>query len=161
MRHAKAEPFASSDHARVLTDRGHGDAAAAGTWLRELGDLPDHAIVSTAARTRETWADVVDASGADAEASFDEALYHGGVDEALEALQAVPEDATSVIFVGHNPTAAYLSHHLDDGDGDEAAISGMLQGFPTSALVILDVAVRWSQLAAGAGRVVAFHAPRH
>ncbi len=94
---------------------------------------------------------MVDTSGADAEASFDEAVYHGGVDEALEALQGLPDDATSVIFVGHNPTAAYLSHHLDDGDGDEAAITGMLQGFPTSAVVILDVEVRWSQLGSGAG----------
>lgn len=161
MRHAKAEPFAASDHARVLTDRGHGDAAEAGSWLRELGAVPDHAVVSTAARTRETWADLLGTSGAAAEVSFDDAVYHGGVDEALEALQAVPEHASTVIFVGHNPTAAYLSHHLDDGDGDEAAISGLLGGFPTSAVVVFDIEVDWAQLGAESGRVVAFHAPRH
>ena len=159
MRHAKAEPFASTDHARVLTDRGHSDAAAAGEQLVRLGLVPEAAVVSPAARTRETWEDVARTTEADAEVSFDDAVYHGGVDEALEALHAVPEDATTVVFVGHNPTAAYLCHHLDDGEGDETAISGMLRGFPPSALVVFDVEVAWAELGAESGSVVAFHAP--
>ncbi len=161
MRHAKAEPFAATDHARVLSDRGHGDAADVGAWLREMDAAPDHALVSTAARTRETWADVAGTSGADAEVSFDDAVYHGGVDEALEVLRGVPESADTVMFVGHNPATAYLCHLLDDGDGDPEAISGMLQGFPTSAVVVFDVAAAWSELTAESGRIVAFHAPQH
>jgi phosphohistidine phosphatase len=159
MRHAKAEPFASTDHARRLTDRGRGDAAAAGARLAEIGLVPDQAVVSTAARTRETWAEVARSSRADAEVWFDESVYHGGVEEALEALQALPEDATTVVFVGHNPTAAYLCHHLDDGEGDQDAISGMLRGFPPSALVVFDVGVAWAELGPESGRVIAFHAP--
>lgn len=159
MRHAKAEPFAATDHVRALTDRGHADAAAAGTWLSEVGAVPDHAVVSTAVRARETWFDVARASGAGVEPSFDQGLYHGGVDAALEALHAAPEDAMAVIIVGHNPTAAYVAHLLDDGEGDDDAISGMLRGFPPSAVVVFDVEVDWSDLAAETGRVTGFHVP--
>ena len=159
MRHAKAEPFASTDHARVLTDRGHADAAEAGRWLAGLGALPTHALVSTAARTRETWAAVAESAGAKADVSFDEALYHGGVDAAVEAIQVVDPEAETVMFIGHNPTAAYLSHFLDDGDGDEEAISGMLRGFPACAVVVFELTGTWADVRPEAGRVVAFHAP--
>ena len=159
MRHAKAEPFASTDHARVLTDRGHADAADAGAWLAEVGAIPDHALVSTAERTRETWSDLAEASGSTVEATFDEGLYHGGVDSVLESVQALPDDARTVLVIGHNPAAAYLAHLLDDGQGDDEAISGMLRGFPPSALVVLDIELPWSELGAETGRVTAFHAP--
>ena len=159
MRHAKAEPYASTDQARSLSDRGHNDAAAAGRWLAEHDLLPDHAVVSPATRTRETWADVARASGAEAEVRFDDTLYQGGPDAALESIGAMPEEAARVIFVGHNPTAAYLAHMLDDGEGDEEAISGMLRGFPACALVVFDIEVPWAELAAEKGRVRAFHAP--
>lgn len=159
MRHAKAEPFAATDHARVLTDRGHGDASAAGRFLAGIDAVPTHALVSSAERTKETWADLAEACGAQAHVVQDDGLYHAGVDGVLEVIQLIDPDAETVIFVGHNPTAAYLGHYLDDGDGDEAAISGMLRGFPTSALVVFEIAGPWSELTAESGRVVAFHAP--
>ncbi|HET6653562.1 MAG TPA: histidine phosphatase family protein [Nocardioides sp.] len=159
MRHGKAEPFAATDHVRALTDRGHADAAAAGTWLAGLRLVPDHAVVSTAVRARETWFDLARAAGSDIEPVFDEGLYQGGVDAALESLQSVPEDAGTVILIGHNPAAAYLAHMLDDGEGDDEAISGMLRGFPPGAAVVFDVEVGWSDLATEAGRVTGFHAP--
>lgn len=159
MRHAKAEPFATTDHARVLTDRGHRNAADAGAWLAERDVVPDLALVSTAARTKETWDEVSAASGAEADVLFDEALYHGGVEALIEAIQILPDDAERVIIVGHNPAAAYLAHLLDDGEGDQEAISGMLRGFPTSALVVFDVEVPWAEVGPESGRVVAFHAP--
>ena len=65
IRHAKAEPVASSDHARRLTDRGRQDAAEAGRWARAAGFLPDHALVSTAARAHETWTAFATAADAD------------------------------------------------------------------------------------------------
>ena len=159
MRHAKAEPFASTDHARVLIERGRAEASDAGSYLAGIGVVPDHAVVSTSARTRETWAVLAEAAGAEVEATYDDAVYHGGTDEALESLRAVPDDATTVIFVGHNPTASDLVHLLDDGKGDPDAVSGMLRGFPTSALVVFDVTGSWADLGVEGARVTAFHAP--
>ena len=158
IRHAKAEPFADSDHARRLTERGLSAARDVGRHLQSVGVLPDFALVSPAARTRETWAAVSAVTGEPAYGvSLDEAIYTGGPDVVLEALQAAPHDARTVAYVGHNPTAAYLGHLLDDGGGEPVAMSGLLGGFPPAAVAVLEVGVPWSELATATGRVVGYH----
>jgi phosphohistidine phosphatase len=158
MRHAKAEPFGSSDHARRLTDRGWASARDAGRHLLEEGLVPDYVVVSSAVRTRETWAAVAESLGSpECEVSFDDALFTGSADLVVEALRAAPPSAATVLFVGHNPSAAYLCHHLDDGEGDPAANSGLLRGFPPSALAVLEVRVEWPSLAAETCRVVGYY----
>ena len=62
-----------------------------------------------------------------------------------------------MMFVGHNPTAAYLCHFLDDGEGDPAAVSALLQGFPPGAVAVLEVNVPWAELGAETGRVIGFY----
>ena len=160
MRHAKAETYAASDHARELTARGRADACDAGAYLAAERVVPDYAIVSTAVRTRSTWTEVAIACGSAAEAVYDEALYNGDVNRVLEALHVVPEEARTVMVVGHNPTAEYLAHVLDDGNGEATAVTQMLAGYPTSALTVLDVDVPWAQIAEGVGRVRHFHIGR-
>ena len=161
LRHAKAEPFAESDHSRRLTERGRQSAHDVGRHLRERDLLPDYALVSTATRTRETWAEVAEGAGASAtRVSFDDALFAGSADAALDALRAAPEDASTVLYVGHNPTAEYFCHLLDDGEGDPSAVSEMLHGFPPAALAVLEVAVPWTDLAAETGRIVGYYVGR-
>jgi phosphohistidine phosphatase len=158
MRHAKAEPFAETDRQRALTDRGRQNAFAAGEHLAAAGAVPDYAVVSSAARAVATWDAVAAGSGSSAKVALDDAVYSGSPDVVLEALRAVPEDAEVVIFVGHNPAAAYVAHLLDDGHGDAEAVHGMLQGYPTSAMTILEIDVPWADLAPESGRVVDFYA---
>ncbi len=161
VRHAKAEPFAASDHERRLTDRGTAAARDVGDWLRERDLLPDHAVVSSAERTRQTWDALVETSGlTDVEVSFDDAVFTGSADVAVEALGALPADARTVMFVGHNPTAAFLCHFLDDGDGDPDAVSELLHGFPPGAVTVLDIGVPWADLGPESGRVVSFYVGR-
>jgi len=158
LRHAKAEPFAVTDHERRLTDRGRESARSVGRYLRESSLLPDFALVSSALRTRETWQEVAEAAGAtEVPVSYDDAVFTGSPDVVLDALRGVPEASSSVIFVGHNPTAAYLCHLLDDGEGDPSAVSGLLQGFPPAALAVLEVRVPWADLGAETGRLVRYH----
>jgi phosphohistidine phosphatase len=161
MRHAKAEPFGASDHDRRLTDRGLASARDAGRHLRESGLLPEYVVVSSALRTRQTWealADELDVS--ESEVSFDEALFTGSAEVVVEALRATPTAVRTLMFVGHNPTASDLCHFLDDGEGDPAAVSGLLQGFPPSAVAVLEVGVPWTELGAETGRVVGFYVGR-
>jgi phosphohistidine phosphatase len=158
MRHAKAEPFAPSDHARALTDKGLASARDAGAHVRDTGVTPDYAVVSSAVRTRQTWDALVETAGiTGCEVSFDDAVFTGSAEVALEVLQAVPEDADTVLFLGHNPTAAFLAHYLDDGEGDADAVSEMLHGFPPGAVAILEVTVPWSDLGAETGTVTDFY----
>jgi len=156
VRHAKAEPFASSDHARALTDRGVRDATALGAYLREQEVVPDHAVVSTAERARGTWAAMQEALQCDAAVEYDGAVYSGSTDVLLEALRLVPRHAEVVVLVGHQPSVGYLAHLLDDGAGDHDALHSMLLGFRTSSAAVFDVGVAWDGLDRECGRLVDF-----
>jgi phosphohistidine phosphatase len=160
MRHAKAEPFAETDHVRALTERGRRDAAAAGRHLATTGAVPEVALVSTATRAVATWEAVAEASGSTAQTWTDGALYTGSPDVVLESLRVIPEPTAVAILVGHNPTVSHLAHLLDDGAGDPQAVQQMLQGYPAAAMAVLEVDVEWNDLGPEVGRLVDFHVGR-
>lgn len=160
MRHAKAEATGISDHARELTGRGGRDAAEAGRWARATGALPDHAFVSSAARTRATWTAFCEGADLELEPELEPGLYSAGVDSALELLRTAPADARTVILVGHNPTMAQLVHLLDDGGSDPATFERLSAGYPTSALTVLGVPDQWADLDLASARIVDFHVGR-
>jgi phosphohistidine phosphatase len=160
MRHAKAESFASSDHARALTERGRADALAAGRYLAGRQLVPQHAVISTAVRAAQTWEAVAEGARARAQVQPDGAVYTGSPSTVLEVLRTAPADAAVLVFVGHNPTAASLAHLLDDGEGDARAMHGLLRGYPAAALTVFAVAVPWASLGPEGGRLLDFHAPQ-
>lgn len=160
LRHAKAEPFAASDHDRELTTRGRADAAAAGQWAADHAALPDYVVVSSAARTQQTWAEFGRATGLTPDVVVDHSLYGAGTDAALEIITTVPAQARSVMLVGHNPTMAYLVHLLDDGGADPAVFAEVSAGYPTSALTVLDVPGPWAALDVAGARIRSFHVGR-
>lgn len=148
MRHAKAEPSAPSDFDRELTDRGHHDAAAAGRWLGAQGVLPTHVLVSSAARTRQTWEDV--ALGAEWPldlAVYDDGLYSASTMTVVDVVE--PLDGT-ILLIGHNPTMAGLVQHLDDGASDFLVLD-----YPTAAVTILEA----DSLEPSSARITAFFTP--
>jgi phosphohistidine phosphatase len=158
VRHAKAEPFASTDHDRDLTDRGRREAEAAGAYLRDASLVPDHAVVSPAVRTRATWEAMEQVMASAAEVVYDDSVYAGSTDVVLDALRYVPEEADVVVFVGHQPTIGYLAHLLDDGEGAPEALHSMLHGFPAASMAIFAVEVPWEELGPETGRLVDFRA---
>ena len=160
LRHAKAEQFGSSDHERVLTGRGHRDAEDAGEWARELGLSPDYAVVSSAARTKGTWSSFAAGAGLDLDPVIDRSLYGAGTDGALEIINTAPAEASTVLLIGHNPTMAYLVHLLDDGGAEADVFARVSEGFPTSALAVLDVPCAWSELDTGGARITGYHVGR-
>jgi phosphohistidine phosphatase len=160
MRHSKAEQTGPSDMARVLADRGVADAADVGRWLAAQGFVPDHALVSSADRTRQTWTAVAEAAGWDVEAEFDTSLYSAGPDAALDLLRLAPTEARSLLVIGHNPTMASLAHLIDSGHGDPVASAEMLGGYPTSAVTVFEYDGTWADLDVTSAAVVAFHVGR-
>lgn len=157
IRHAKAEPFAATDLARELTDRGRRDAEAAGRFLCDRGLAPDHAVVSPAVRTRQTWEVMERILESGAQVVYDDSVYSGSPEVVLESLRYVPPDTEVLVFVGHQPTIGYLTHMLEDGAGDPEALHQLLHGFPTSATAVLEVDLPWEELAPETARLVAFH----
>ena len=159
MRHAKAVPSAATDHARPLSARGRADSADAGRWIAREGYVPDLALVSDAVRTRQTWASVEAAIGTEIAAVYDGSLYGAGPESVLEAVRLVPEDAGTVIVVGHNPTALWLAHALDDTESqvDRDLVE---RGFPTCALAVFEFEGDWHSVGWQRGRLLAAHAGR-
>jgi len=160
MRHAKAEAVAAADHERRLTARGVRDATEAGVWARSAGVLPDHAFVSDAARAHETWSAFSAAADLDVVPELDPGLYTAGPDGALEVLRTAPDDALTVMVVGHNPTMAHLVHLLDDGGADPEVFSALSADFPTCAVAVLEAPGAWRDLDLAGARITAFHVGR-
>lgn len=160
VRHTKAEQHGATDFERELAERGRRDAAAIGTWLAEQGVSPDRALVSAAVRTRQTWAEIAGAAGWAVEPELDRGLYAAGPDTALDLLRATPDDARTLLVVGHNPTVGHLAQLLDDGHGDPQASQAMASGYPTGAVTVLAYDGPWAELGVGSASVRGFFVGR-
>ena len=160
MRHAKAEGEGPTDFERPLAERGHRDAAEAGTWLAAEGIEPDHALVSAALRTRETWASLASGAGWDLEPDFDRGLYSAEPTTAVDLISVLDDAVQSLLVLGHNPTMAYLAQLLGDGEGRRELENELLAGFPTCALAVFDYDGSWADLAEGSARLVGYHVGR-
>lgn len=157
VRHAQAEPYAGSDHARALTAKGRRAASDLGRQIAEQGLVPDYAMVSSATRTRQTWAAMCEALGAvDIHTEFSDDLYHAGPEDVIEAVRWAPVDCTTLVYVGHNPTAGELPHLLDNGEGDRALLAEIALGYPTAAVSVFEVDGPWSELGAGGARLMKY-----
>lgn len=160
VRHAQAAQSSQSDDRRELTDAGRATAAAQGRWLADSGIQPDHALVSAAVRAEQTWQEMAAAAGWDLDAESSPGLYSAEPDTALDLVSEAPEEARTVVVVGHNPTMASLAQMLDDGTGDPAAQQQLLTGgFPAGALAVFEYDGSWSDLQLGSARLVAVHLP--
>ena len=159
MRHAKAEPYADADRDRRLTARGRAGATAAGRQLAAWGVVPDHALVSAAERTVETWRLLAEELDGQPVEEVTEAMYSASAEAVLEALRQLPDEHRTVVYVGHNPSAGYLATVLNDNTGDPGAIRRLLAGFPPAATAVFEVDGGWESLGEDAARLVHFHAP--
>ncbi|MDE9366342.1 histidine phosphatase family protein [Luteipulveratus sp. YIM 133132] len=161
LRHAKAEdPEAAVDHERSLTDRGRADAEAAGKWLREQGFAPDLVLCSTSARTRETWAGVVEASGLGTVVEHDPRIYNAPVERLLTVVREADEDALAVVLVGHAPGVPDLAVELSGEGSEPEAREELAHGFPTCTLAVLDIDTPWRDVAPGSAVLRTVITPR-
>ncbi len=156
LRHAKAEPAGSvSDELRPLALAGRRQCTAVGASLVAADLVPEHVLVSTAVRTRQTWELVRGALGqvAEPEVAVEDAVYLARVPDLVELVRRVDERVATVLVVGHEPTmsgaAAVLAQADDPADDPaDAALSGHLaqvrMGLPTAAYAVLELN-SWAQ----------------
>jgi len=105
MRHAKSswDSGASGDHARPLNPRGRRDAPRVARHLAELGWTPDRVWSSTSQRTTETWELMAPELREGLQVTFDRRLYLAGLGTLQEVASEWPEDARTLLVLGHNP----------------------------------------------------------
>lgn len=167
LRHAKTERDSPSgqDRDRRLDARGREDAPTIGHYLTEHKLVPDLALVSPAARTRETWELLAGVLKHRPTSEVVPDLY--GAD-ALELLaiaraavgRAADKTLRSILVIAHNPGLHELALDLiaKAHRHDRKALEDNL---PTSGLAVLDFAIDdWNDLSPQRGTLERFVSPR-
>ena len=146
-RHAKSDWAAEMpDAERPLAPRGEKAAVQMGRMITAAGSAPERAIVSSAARTRQTFDLACEAGGWDASARVTDALYEATAAAVLAEIQAEPDDVATLVVVGHEPTTSQLTSLL---------IGGGAFDVKTAAVLRIDVpVVRWADVAPARGLLV-------
>ena len=156
LRHAKAagEPGVN-DIERPLTGGGRRDASAAGRWLLSRGVTPDWVLCSSARRAIQTWEQISAALGAAAPGSdavsFEPRLYDAGAQDLLDLVNEQPDDAQTLLTVGHNPASGQLAALLTGRSGI---------AFPACALAVIRLGESWAAATPGGGELADLWIPR-
>ena len=156
LRHGKAEPDSpEGDRARVLAPRGERDSRTMGKRLRELDRSIDLFVSSDAARARQTAEIASEAYGFDREVTIEPDIYAAPLDTLVDVVRSLPETASAVVIVGHNPGFEDLATALAP-DGTEPV------RLPTAGLAHLEFpsANRWRDVREGKGRLVRVDTPK-
>ena len=140
LRHGKSDWSGSEpDHDRGLTGRGRRQATEAGDWLAGH-PAPDLAVVSTARRAVLTWRSASAELPTAPPVRTEPRVYAAAAQHLLEVVRELPEEARTVVLVGHNPGLEDLVELL----------TGQVVRMPTSALAVLDLEGPWGALSPGA-----------
>ncbi len=159
LRHAKAVKPAGDDFSRDLTDAGGSDARRAGAALLDRALLPDLAMVSPSARTRQTFEAVQAASDRPIDVRFPDALYNATGEAIRDLLGTVDAGTKGVMVVGHNPGVAESVAALAR-DGEIEAIDRLRSGFrPCSLAVLTFDAVDWREATRDGGHLALLLTP--
>lgn len=117
LRHGKSDwSTGAADRDRPLTARGRRQAAEAGQWLREHGPALDLAVVSVAARARETWSLAAAQLDTPPRTEPVEAAYTFDGEDLRALVAGLPAEVSAVVLVGHNPALEELLESLTDED---------------------------------------------
>ena len=129
-RHAKAEKDGDDDLCRPLTPGGLSDVDFQGETLRQLELYPELILHSPAMRARQT-AEImaVKLELSQGYTVEDAELYNCDSSELVAIIRNLPDDADSVLIVGHNPAIEIVA--------DTLALSG-LGHFRPSEMVIMN-----------------------
>lgn len=152
LRHAKAEA-GGVDEQRPLALAGRRQCPAVGAGLVDRGLLPGRVLVSSAVRTRQTWDLVRGSLGeVDAEVRITERLYLAGAEEVLALVGEVPDDVTTVLVVGHEPTMSATAAVLAR-TGADLGPQDVRTGLPTAGYAVVQLP-SWADVAPGSGTLL-------
>jgi len=163
LRHAKSawNDADLSDHDRPLNRRGERAAEAMADHIARKAPRPDLILCSTAVRSRQTLAPLVHRLTAPAPPILlEKGLYLAPEANLLARLQKAPDEAGTVLVIGHNDGIWRLAEVLA-GRGRAGLLQALREKFPTGTLATLRAPVeRWADLAAGSAELLGYVRPR-
>jgi phosphohistidine phosphatase len=157
LRHAKAVGgTVAPDRDRVLADEGRRQMGQVARHIADAGLQPDLALVSPAARTRETWA----LSGlGGVPTRFEDSIYNAQTETLLDLVRATDQEVQTLMVVGHNPAFEELAAELVR-TGATNELAALRQGLPTGALVTVEFEVDdWRSVSPRTGRLAGLFVP--
>ncbi len=149
LRHCKSDwsEAMQRDFDRPLNDRGRENAPLVCALLKNELPFPGtHLAISPAKRTRQTIEPLISAWGEAQKNRIDwnESLYESGLNEYLTVIRSTPDEAETLLIVGHNPSVQHTTEYLVSGRRlDDLVHVG------TGTLLCLPMNIRsWKQAAA-------------
>ncbi len=163
LRHAKSSWSDPSldDHSRPLNKRGQRAAKIMADALLDKGLKPDLILSSTAERTRQTAAPIMEV-WPDVPIAYENDLYLATTAEVLRILKRT-DTADRVLLIGHNPTMEDLAQTLLDPKSphDTEALANVRAKYPTGALAVFSLNCEsWRDLKPQSAQLLEFHKPR-
>jgi phosphohistidine phosphatase len=156
LRHAKSDwPANTRDLDRPLSERGLRDCAIAGAYLAKFSI--DHAVVSPALRTQQTFDAVSKAYVRTIDSNIENQIYEAHIGDLLSTLHAF--ECETLLMVGHSPGMPHLALTLADDFEDESALR-IRKKYPTCAIAVLTSEMPFSEWTAGCARLIEFNVPR-
>jgi phosphohistidine phosphatase len=151
LRHAKSDwPTGVPDHRRPLGPRGKREAPLAGQWLQQHTQPIDLVVCSTAQRARETWELVAAELEPAPEVRLEPRVYDASEARLLDVIRELPESASTVLFVGHNPGLEDLI----------SVLTGRYYTMKTSSIAVMTSVADWSGADLGWATLEAAETPR-
>lgn len=144
MRHGESG-MSIPDEARPISANGREQARRSAAWLAEQGLVPDHALVSSARRTVETFHEM----GLRCPMTATSALYECPGRHVLDEINGVPGDAAVLLVVAHFPGLPDAAAQLDP--------AAEPVGFAPGTVVLLDLDD--GPAAPGSGRMRSWFTP--
>jgi phosphohistidine phosphatase len=163
LRHAKAVSEGKGpDHERALTDVGRAAATAMGQAMKTTGLSPEVVLVSTAARTQGTLAQLEAADVWEEWPNIDAmpALYMASATQIRDILRDLPETVRSAMVIGHNPGLHEYALSLAGSKAAKPENKRLEESFPTAALAEFVVTTPWRRLGAGNATLQRYVVPK-
>lgn len=154
LRHGKSdwETGVQDDFDRPLKERGRKDSPIVGKYLANLGLTPDLIVSSPAARAKETAQLLAPAAGYAKSIRWEDSMYAASSGELMSVLRKLPDDASHVLLVGHNPGFEELAAQLIGADAYGMALGLRL---PTAAAAHIALNVEtWRDVQANSGQLL-------
>ena len=163
MRHAKSswsDPDLE-DSMRPLNERGRENAKAMAKLLLQWQTIPELVITSHARRCQETWDRMKAIVGAsEAPVFVEDDLYSSGPDAMLRALKEAPDNAKTVLMIGHQPVMSSFARMLSNGT-TKSGCARAFKRYPTGAIGLFEPkSDSWSGVSFGQNTFSRFACPR-
>lgn len=162
VRHAKSswDDPEQEDIVRPLNERGRLAAPVIGAWLAERKIEPDLVATSPAARCVQTWDKIKHHLGRAPKPKIEKALYMADPSTMMKVLTNMPDDADTVLVIGHQPGLSSFARKLANGTVPSSC-SRSFTKFPTASAAVIEFDTDvWSNAKFGEGEFRNFATPK-